>query len=79
MKTYYLSLVRGLIGYFVKFEAESEEAVRNHATKYFGKLWCEVYTEAYFREILRKRYPNATRVINRDRPIKLTTETGEWE
>lgn len=79
MKTFYLSLCRGLVGYYVKFEAVSEEAVRQHAYKYFGSMWCSVYTEAYFMEILRKRYPKATRVVNRDHPIILTDESGEWE
>ena len=79
MKTFYLSLCRGLTGYYVVFKAESEEAVRNHAIKYFGQLWCGIYSEAYFREILRKRYPTATRIVNRDRPIVLTDSEGDWE
>lgn len=79
MKTYYLSLCRGLTGYYVKIEAESEEAVRNHAEKYFGLLWCNIYTEAYFMEILRRRYPKATKIVNKEKPIILTGGSGEWE
>ena len=79
MKTFYLSLCRGLVGYYVVFKAESEEAVRAHAAEYFGQLWCSVYSEAYFREIIRKRFPTASRVVNRDRPIELHGESGLWE
>ena len=79
MKTFYLSLCRGLSGYYVVFKAESEEAVRSHAVKYFGQIWCSIYSEAYFREILRKRYPTATRIVNRDRPIVLHDSEGDWE
>lgn len=79
MKVFYLSLSRGLVGYYVKFEAISEEVVRRHAAKYFGGMWCSVYTEAYFMEILRKKYPHATRVVNRDRPIILSGTSGDWE
>lgn len=79
MNIYYLSLCRGLTGYYVKFMAESEEEVREHAVKYFGLLWCNIYTEAYFYEILRRRYPKATRIVNRDKPIVLTGGNGEWE
>ena len=79
MKTFYLSLCRGLVGYYVKFEAKSEDVVSRHAAKYFGGIWCNVYTEAYFMEILRKKYPSKTRVVNRDKPIVLTDESGDWE
>lgn len=79
MSTYYLSLCRGLTGYYVRFIAPNEEVVRRHALLYYGKLWCSVYSEAYFYEIIKKRYPKASRVINRNDPIILTTETGEFE
>lgn len=79
MKTFYLSLCRGLVGYYVVFKASDEEVVRRHAVKYFGRLWCSIYSEAYFREILRKRYPTATRIVNRDRPIVLQDDEGDWE
>jgi hypothetical protein len=79
LKVYYLSLTRGLKGYYVMFKAESEEVVRSHALKYFGELWCSIYTAAYFREIIRKRYPAQSRIVNRDRPIVLTSPDGSWE
>ena len=69
MQTYYVSLVNGLNGYYVKFEAASEDLVRDYAVKYFGRLWCEVYTAAYFFEVLRRRVPKNTRIVNKDRPI----------
>ena len=79
MKTYFLSLTRGLVGYHVKFQAPSEEAVRKHAERYFGQMWCTIYTEAYFYEVLRRRYPKASRVVNGRYPIVLTDEEGMWE
>lgn len=72
MKYYYLSLIRGLSGYYVKFEAESEEAVRRYAIEYFGQMYGTIYTDAYFHEVIRRRFPSSSRVINNKRPIKLT-------
>ena len=78
MNRYYVSLCRGLMGYYVQFLAPDEETVRRHAAEYFGRMWCSVYTEAYFFEIIRRRYPSACRVVNRTKPIVL--ENGwEWE
>lgn len=48
MHRYYLSLCRGLIGYYVLFEAPDEATVRRHAAEYFGRMWCSVYDEDYF-------------------------------
>lgn len=79
MNIYYLSLTRGLYGCYVKFYAESEEVVRNHAAEYFGQIWGGIYTAAYFMEIIRKRYPSASRIINDARPIVLTSPDGSWE
>lgn len=79
MNIYYVSLCRGLMGYYVKFEAPSEEAVRNHVARYFGRIWCSVYSEAYFYEVLRKRFPDQSRVVNANRPIILENEDGLWE
>lgn len=79
LKIYYVSLCRGLIGYYVKFVAPSEDAVRNHVSRYFGRMWCSVYTEAYFYEVLRKKYPRNSKVINRDDPVILEDEEGLWE
>ena len=79
MKIYYLSLCRGLVGYYVKFVASSEAVVRRHAELYFGKLWCSVYTDAYFHEVIRRRYPKASKVINNQTPIELTDDSGSWE
>ena len=76
MHRYYLSLVRGLIGYYVLFEAPDEDTVRRHAQEYFGRLWCGVYDESYFNRFIVGRYEES-RVINADRPIVL--ESWEWE
>lgn len=78
-KIYYVSLVQGLNGYYVKFVAKNEMQVRSYAAEYFGKLWCSVYTEPYFREILRKRFPHNTRIVNRDRPIDVSDNPEGWE
>jgi len=76
MNEYYISLCRGLTGYYVYVKAPDEETVRKHAAEYFGKLWCSVYTSAYFREIIRRRYPSASRVINPTNPVDLS---GGWQ
>ena len=72
MNEYYISLCRGLTGYYVLVLAESEEVVRQHAVEYFGKIWCNIYSSAYFREVICKRYPGASRVVNRSKPIDLS-------
>lgn len=74
MQTYYASLVRGLVGYYVKFKAPSEEVVRVHLATYFGRMWCSVYTPE---DMLRLKGQYTCTVINEDKPIVL--ETGEWE
>lgn len=71
---YYVHLSCGLVGYYVKFEAKSKEIVEDYVIENFGNLHDGVYSEAYFREILRRRYPRNTRVVNRDRPIQLIIE-----
>ena len=73
MKEFYISLCRGFSGFYIKVLAPDEETVRKYATEYMGKLWCSIYTDAYFYEILRRRYPAATRVINRDKPLDLSS------
>ena len=76
MKRFYLSLTRGLVGYYVLFEAPNEDVVRKHAAKYFGRIWCSVYSGDYFEQRIAGRY-STERVINVDRPIVL--EVSEWE
>ena len=76
MKRFYLSLVRGLIGYYVLFEAPDEWTVRRHASEYFGRLWCSVYEESYFNRFIAARY-GTPKVVNADNPIVL--ESWEWE
>lgn len=43
MKTYYVSLVRSLIGYCIRVKAPSEEAVRKYCQRVMGKMWFSVY------------------------------------
>ena len=74
MHTYYASLVRGLIGYYVKFSAPSEIIVRKHLAKYFGRVWCSTYTADDIPR-LKEKYP--VNIINEGDPIILMTE--EWE
>ena len=76
MNRYYLSLVRGLVGYYVLFEAPDEYTVRRHAQEYFGRVWCSVYEEDYFNRFIVGRY-GESRVINADRTIVL--ESWQWE
>lgn len=69
---YYISLVHELIGYFVVVIAPSELCVRQYAAKYYGRLWCSVYTEKEFNR-MSKLYD--VKVINIDKPTHL--EEGE--
>ena len=71
MQTYYVSLVHGLFGYYVKFLAPSEQIVRRHLHEYFGRMWCGVYTPTKF-EGIKAQYPST--VINEDKPIELMAE-----
>jgi len=43
MKTYYVTLVHALSGYYMVFEAPSENAVRTYCHDNLGHLWCSVY------------------------------------
>jgi len=74
-KNYYVSLVRGLLGYYLKFNACSAEIVREHLLEYYGKLWCSIYTEQEFKS---SRYYATAKVINEDAPIKLYNHY-EWD
>jgi hypothetical protein len=40
---YYVSLCRGLLGYYVFIQATDEDVVRDYCVKYMGKMWCSVY------------------------------------
>lgn len=72
MNTYYVSLCRGLFGYYVKFTADSEDTVRKHCAEYFGRLWVSVYTEKPSSD----RYKSI--VINEKDPIELH-DCWEWD
>ena len=74
MYTYYVSLVRGLTGYYVKFRAPAEEIVRKHLSKYFERMWCSIYTPDEIVELANKYTVN---VINEENPICLLTD--DWE
>lgn len=75
MKNYYVSLVRGLLGYYVKITANSENVVRDYCHKYMGRMWCSVYPEDSLNEMKSKF---TVMVINEDRPIKLN-DSCEFE
>jgi len=73
--SYYVSLVNSLFGYYLKFNAYSEEIVREHLLEYYGKLWCSIYSEQEFKS---SRYYTPAKVINEDAPIKLYNRY-DWE
>lgn len=75
MKKFYVSLTRGLLGYYVVFEAPDERTVRLHVLQYFGRMWCTVYTEEVFSTSIVGKYP--TRLVNEDEPIVLND--WRWE
>jgi len=74
-KNYYVSLVRSLFGYYLKFNAYSEEIVRRHLLEYYGKLWCSIYSEQEFKS---SPYYTRAKVINEDAPIELYNHY-DWE
>lgn len=78
---FYISLVRGLVGYYVKVLAPSEETVRKHCAKYFGRIWCSVYSYADFSGIRERSWSRGVpcEVFNNDNPVVLTSEEGDWE
>ena len=43
-QAFYVSLVRGLQGCYVKILANDEEVVRKHCLEYYGRLWCSIYS-----------------------------------
>ena len=54
MKEYYVSLVKFLCGSFIKVYAEDEMVVRQWLNKEIRGLWCSVYTEEKYEEIVNK-------------------------
>lgn len=72
LKRYYISLCRGLIGYYVAVDATDMEVVRMHAAKYFGNIWCSVYTSPYSSNGVKFT------IINEDNPIVLG-DCPDWE
>lgn len=60
------------MGYYVAVDATSEDVVRGHAMKYFGKMWCSVYTEPYRSKDFK------CIVINENDPIVLN-DSPDWE
>lgn len=76
-KSYYISLVRGLTGYYVKVLATDMEVVRGYAVNYCGELWCSIYTEKDMMKI-KNNYKNLTKVIviNEDDPVILNDNSS---
>lgn len=71
MKLFYLSLTRSLLGFYVAFLAPDESVVREHAAKYFGRMWCSVYTEDP------SNFKGTIEVLRKDNPIVLNSP--DWE
>ena len=67
--TYYISLTRGLTGYYVQVEADNESIVREYAGNYYGRLWCSVYEQEDLQEL--KSIGYKTIVINEGDPVVL--------
>jgi len=81
LNRYYTSLCRGLVGYYVAFDAPSEDMVREHLQMYFGRMWCSVYTQEQLDQAASNFAKHGilfgNHVINADNPIVL--EEAEWE
>ena len=67
MQFYYLSLARELCGYYVLFKAPNAGVVRAYAAKYYGRIWCSVYTPEELESIYNgysDRYPFIVNISN---------------
>lgn len=69
MNNYYISLARGLQGYYVLVKADNIEVVRKYALSYYGKLWCSIY-EDYDMSLFKVIHPKCN-IINENDPIEL--------
>lgn len=67
---YYLSLSRGLAGYYIKILATDEDVVRGYGSNYYANNWCSVYTQEDFDRV-RNGINWKHVVINEDDPIEL--------
>lgn len=67
--SYYISLTRGLSGYYVKVSAVSEDVARQYAENYFSHNWCSIYVEEELMRFRAKGYK--TIVINEEDPVIL--------
>ncbi len=73
LKKFYVSLVRGLVGYYVLFEAPDRNLVRCYCARYFGRMWCAVYDSI-------PEIDTDAKVVNPDKPIILTLAEDEiWD
>lgn len=68
-KKYYISLTRGLQGYYVLVVAEREEFAREYANRYLSNIYCSIYDTSELEELSDEGYK--TVVINEQAPIIL--------
>ena len=64
MQFYYLSLARELCGYYVLFKAPNAGVVRAYADKYYGRIWCSVYTHEELESIYNGYSDNSPIIVN---------------
>ena len=69
MNEYYISLTRGLLGYYVKVLATSIEVAREYASNYYGSLWCSVYENKDIEAFSSRGWKNI--IINDNDPVIL--------
>lgn len=68
MNIYFISLTRGLSGYYIQLAATNEDVVRGYANNYYANNWCSVYTAEDMDRLRSQGY--ATQIIN-STPIDL--------
>lgn len=73
MHNYYVLLVRGLVGYYVKFSAPSEEIVSENTWYAYSKLPCKVYNQDDIDALAAK---HTVCIINEEDPIILPAKSG---
>lgn len=72
---YYISLTRGMSGYYIKVLATDSNVARGYADNYYANNWCSVYVEEEIEELIMKGYK--TIIINENDPVVLN-DSSEW-
>jgi hypothetical protein len=74
-KNFYVSLCKGLIGYYIFFKATTEEVIRDYCLANMGKIWCNIYDQRRINEMINSH--KKLIIININDPIILN-DCGDY-